>query len=693
MSEKDLLRVLTIFDVPEEAEQLINVLRNSGQIVRDVRAEDEEDLEKALEDNPVDIILAKQTTPFLNVQQALEILNKHGRDIPLVVIYNTSDEGEVHKDLAAGARDAVEYHDTARLFHVIKREISDLKVRKAMRRNEQMLHEAEKRSRALIDTSRDAIAYVLDGMHIYANQAYLEIFGYESLDDVEGTPILDMVSTDDHAKLKTFLRNYAKGKSSENTIDVQAKHTQGHSFKVSMEFSQASMEGEVCSQIIIRDQSDSKELEQQLNILSKQDLLTGVYNRNYFLEKIDHLISRAVVGNAHGVLLWIVVDKFSELSEEVGITEADSLLVSIAELLKISIADNGFVARMEGPVFTILCSESKRENAEETATAIINRVHEKPITVGGKMHSASVSIGIAHINETVSNWQDVTKQAEKGAALAARQGGDQYAIYNPSADELEEKEQITHWQYRIKEALRNNQFTLLYQPTVSLHGIPGAHYEVLVRMIDESGNEIMPNEFLPAAEHADLTRYIDRWVITHTFKKLAERTREGEETHFFIKISPGSITDPEFMSWITERIKAIRLNTNNLIFMFNEEDALNHLAQTSALIEGFSNLNCRTGLENFGMEQNRTQSIQQLNVNFIKIHSGLIGNLAQNIENQEHVKEIAGEARARNIQTIAAFVEDANSLAVLWQCSVDFIQGYFLQPPEREMNYEFESAF
>jgi len=693
VSDRELLRVLTVFDIPEEAEQLVNVLRNAGQIVRDIRAEDDEDMEAAISENPIDIILAKKTLPNFSAKQALDVVEKSGRDIPLVVMLPAADNTLPLEELHAGARDAVSLEQHELLNHVVKREVENLKNRKTSRRNENMLHEAEKRARLLIDHSRDAISYVHDGMHIYANQAYLDIFGLAELEDVEGTPILDMVSSEDHSILKEFLRNYAKGQAHDDKLDVKAKHAKGHSFSMNMEFSPASMEGEVCTQIIIRDQSDSKQLEQQLDVLSKQDVLTGLYNRSYFLEKVEKLIAQSVVGKVQGSMLYIELDKFENTHHDLGIANADKLLAHVAGILKSKLNKLGLLARLEGPVFTLLLSKSNLQQAEEVATGIIKLIHDNPATIGDKVITSTVSIGVTHINETISNLQECITRGEKGCGLAKKQGGNQYGIFNPSVNDLAEKDQASHWSHQIKEALRNNQFKLLFQPVVSLHGISGAHYEVLIRMLDENGEEVPPNVFIEAAGRADLTKFIDRWVIANTFKLLSERNSQGLLTRFFIKVSPGSITDAEFIPWISERIKSLELDTASLIFQFDEESALNHLAQTRVIVDSFKALNCRTALENFGLEENTFKSMNELPVDFIKIHADIISNLAQSIEHQERVKEIADNARERNMQTIAAFVEDANSLAVLWQCSVDFIQGHFLQQPQSELNYEFESAF
>ncbi len=693
MSDKNLLRILTLFDNSEEAEALINILRNAGQIIRDVRVEDEEDLHDALEDNPIDIILSKKQTPIYSAKQAVEFLQKSDRDLPLIVITDPGKTPDALEELQAGARDMVASDQPELLRHIVDREVNDLKIRRAFRRNEQMLLETEKRTRYLIDQSRDAIAYVHDGMHIYANSAYLKMFGYADLEDIEGVPILDMVGADDHPLLKEFLRKYAKGQNTEDTIEVEGKQVNGDSFNITMEFSRASMEGESCSQIIIRDQSDSEELEKRLHSLSKQDLLTNLYNRTHFLEQINKLLGLSVEGKAHGVLMFIAIDKFDSIRQAVDISGADLLLADIAELLNSKIGNTGILARYEGPVFSLLLHNIDIEQAEKIATVLCKSISEHTSDINGKLINTTASIGIMRINETISNSQECISRVEKGCEAAQKAGGNQYSIYNPAVAELAEKEQINQWAFMIKEALKQNRFRLVFQPIVSLHGEPGAHYEVLVRMLDENNKELQPSEFMPSANEANLTKYIDRWVIANVFKLLIEREKQNLLTRFFVKISESSLIDPEFIPWLSERIKALRLTTENLVFELDEDTALNHIKPAKQLIDGLKQLHCRTALHNFGIENNTLESLKQLKVDYIKLHYDLIHNLAQSVENQEKVKAITSSTSEEDILAIASFVEDANSLALLWQCQVDFIQGHFLQQPNPELNYNFDDAF
>lgn len=693
MSNDNILRLLTVFDASEEAEVLINALRNAGHIVRDIRVEDEENMATALEDNPIDIILCKLKMPHFNAKQAVEVLSRFGRDIPLIVVTLPGKESTAMDTLKAGARDALSEDQTDRLKHIVKREIVDLRERRSHRRCEQMLRETEKRAKALIDSSRDAIAYVHDGMHIYANTAYLGMFGYEDIDDVMGMPIMDMVSTEDHVKLKEFLRGYARGESMDSQLTVHGQHVDNKKFKIKMEFSPASYEGESCTQIIIRDDSSSKELEQKLNAMSQLDLLTGLYNRNFFIEHLDQFISRAVEGQAKGAVIYISLDKYQDVRTEHGISASDHMLTDTAALLKEKLTNFGLLARFEGSVFILLAQNADNKQVEKISKAICKIISEHFADVGGgKTIQTTASIGLTLLNETTSNSQDCIIRAEKGCLVAHKEGGNTFHIYNPAIEEMAVHEQVDVWTNRLKTALKENKFKLLYQPVVSLHGEPGAHYEVLLRLIDETGNEELPEEFIPAAETAGLMNFVDRWVIANAFMMLSKGNKEGKKTRLFIKLSAASLTDPDFLSWLHDRIKSLKIDTDSLVFEINEETALNFLKQTKVVVNALNELHCRTALENFGLEQNTYQSLKHLKVNYIKVHMKLIHGLAQNVENQEKVKAIAEYANSRNIQTIAAFVEEANSLAVLWQCAVDFIQGHFLQQPNAKMDYDFEDS-
>lgn len=693
VSNENLLRMLALFDASEEAQPLINALRNAGHIVRETYAADPEAMRAGIEEHPLDLVLARAHLADLDAATALRIIAESGRDLPLVVITDVGERESLPALFRSGARDAVELDQAERLTHVVSREMRDLRQRRSHRRCEAMLHETEKRARALIDNSRDAIAYVHDGMHIYANSTYLKMFGFADADDVQGVPIMDMVSSEDHAKLKEFLRKYAKGDIHDSDLDVMGQTLDGRKVKITMELSPASMEGEACTQIIIRDQTLSKELEKKLNALTTQDLLTGLYNRTHFLEQLDKLSHKAASGGARGALLYIAFDNYPGVKEELGLSGSDLYLADLATLLNDKLSDHGVLARFDGPVFTMLLPGFDQGQAEQVANGICKLVADHICDLDGRTVTGTASIGISVINETTPNGQEIIRRAEKASEIASNAGGNRAHLHNPAVADMAEQERLAVWGGRIREALKQNRFRLLFQPIVSLRGDAGENYEVVVRMLGEDGEEIPPQEFLPAAQHTRLLHYIDRWVIANGLKVLAERRQQGKTgTRLFLKLTGPSITDEKLLPWLVERIKALRLNADALVFQIHEQTALNHLNQAKQIVNALRELNCRVVLEGFGTEPNTFNAIKHLDVHYLKLDGSLIANLAQSVEHQEQVKGIAEQAREHRKQCIATSVEDANSLAVLWQCSVDYIQGNFLQEPKASLDFDFDSV-
>jgi diguanylate cyclase (GGDEF)-like protein len=453
------------------------------------------------------------------------------------------------------------------------------------------------------------------------------------------------------------------------------------------------MDGELCTQLIIRDQTLSSELENKLSVLSQKDLLTGLYNRNYFTEQLDMFIAQTLEGNGRGAVLFFTLDNYGQIKEDSGISGSDMLLADMGGVFKEKIDDLGELARFDGPVYSLLLKNVEIKKITKITDGICKIVSEHYSDISGKSINTTCSIGIALINETTASANECIQRADSGMKIAHKDGGNQAHLFNPAIEDLEANEQDSHWNAKIKHALRNNNFNLLFQPIVSLHGEAGQHYEILIRMKDDDGSIILPNDFIPTADRLGLTMYIDRWILGNTMVTLAEQAKNNIQTRFFIKISAGSIADDDFLLWVSERIKSLRINADGLVFQISEDTALNYLNRVKTVITGLKQLNCRIAIENFGKEQNAFQALKQLDFDYIKIHGDLIKNLSSNVEMQERVKEIAEFCSDNNRQTIASFVENANNLAVLWQCSIDFIQGYFLQEPKSNLSYDFDEGF
>lgn len=690
--EQQILRLIIIEETQNDAEAIANVLRNAGQAVRFMYVENQDSLEPALDQQRPDIIICSQGLEALGMEQLNAVLKARSLNIPIIAIGHEADEPQVIEALRSGVIDLVSFDQPEHLQLVVAREQRNLEMQRDLHFYRTGHKESERRCRALLDSSRDAIAYVHDGMHIYANSSYLEMFGFQDLDEIEGTPIMDMVAGDDLAAFKEFLRTYGKEPDGPDQLDVKCTSAKGN-FNAKMEFTQATIDGEPCTQIIIRDQMvGDKELEQKLKYLSKQDVLTGLFNRQYFMEELELAVSNARAGSGNGSLLYILLDNFKSVKESVGLGASDLVVSDIAHLLKDKIADLGMPARFGDNSFTVLFKDKDATAAQTLADRLLRSIEEHIIDVEGRTITITVSIGISLITESAPDAHELLSRADLACEVARSSGGNRVHLHNPVADEQIGREREQQWNHLIQEALTEDRFHLVYQPIVSLQGETDEKYEVLLRMRDSEGEDIRPGQFLPVAVQTGQIADIDRWVLSKAITVLAERRRGGANTVFFIKLSGTTLEDQELPLWINQQLKNARLASDAIVLEIAETDASQYLKSVKAFVAAISSLHCKTSIEHFGSSPNSFQLLKHLPVDYLKIDGKFIHNLMSDSDNQAVVKSIVDVARSMNKLCIAEFVEDASSLTVLFQHGVHYIQGYFLAEPTEGLNYDFSEG-
>lgn len=683
------LHLLVLDDSSNDAETVANMLRNSGHAVHAARIEDDEDLREALIDDTCDMVLAKPQIPYLSALEAMDVIRQAKQEVPLLVIGDDADEDQVNEILKAGARDVVYLSRPLRLEHALLREVIAAREHRKLLSCEAALEEANYRAQNLVDSSRDAITYVHDGMHIFANDSYLETFGYSDQEEIEGMPILNMVKKEEHAKFKKFLRDFDQGKTASNTIDVDGLRPDGSDFNITMEFTPASFDGEPCTQIIIRAQANNEELEKKLSDMSKLDLLTGAYNRQYFLDVFNSVTGKP---DKEGVIYYLRLDNFKQTQEEIGIGLSDQLLAEVAKLIAAQLkGDNNFIARFEGEYFTLLLQDYKQEQAQSFAEQLCKMVEDYSFKLDGNNVSTTCSIGIALYSDATSNPQDVISRAEKALAEAEQMGGNRYRIYIPGEAEMAEQERMILLAKQIKEAVRGNKLQLMFQPIVSLKGDENECYEVFVRMQDESRNTLLPREFLPAAEKAGLMTAVDRWVIAHSIKAVTQQRRQGKPAVLFINLSSASLKDEKLLPWMRDILKAAKAEPNSLVIEVSENVASSNLKSLKMLIEGLAQLHVKLAIDHFGVAPNYSNLLKHSNAHYLKLDASIVTALSSSQEALEKVNEISALASADQKKLVANAVEDPHTLATIYSTGIDYIQGYFLQEPTPVMDYDFSS--
>ncbi len=681
------LRLMIVDDSGEDAEAIVSALRNGGIAVRPLRPLDADELAQMVASQPMDLVLAARSARGIPLAGVLSTVDASGKDIPVIVLADAINESDWLGDQAGGARGMVLRGRAEHLLHVLRSEWSDLETRRAVRRLDVQLREFERRCDALISSSRDPIAYIHEGMHIRANEAYLEMLGFESFDEVEGLSLLDLVAPQYVNDFKQLLKGLSKGEPPPPRFELEARSLDGDQFPATLEFTTATYEGEPCVQVVFRRREEfDPELAREVEDLRQRDVVTGLLNRPTFLQALEEAVSQVARGE-HYSLLLLEPDHYQRLLQDIGIDSADALIAAMAKRLAEHLDASATAARFGERTFAVLLKGNHARTAalaETLRAAFASHV----FNAGDRSTAVTASVGGVQIGEKIASIGLVLTRATDSLQTATSLGGNRIEIFDPGAVDRAEEERVQNWIARLRDALANDHFMLHYQPVVSLQGEAGEVYEVLLRL-DSNGETVMPPAFMGIAEEHGLLDAIDRWVVNRAIEVLGERRRNGYLTRLLVKVSPGSFGDERLLQLIASQLAAHDVPGDSLWLEASEAKVFTHLRQAQAFQAGASKLGCKVGLEHFGAGLDSFQLLAHFQPAFLKIDRVFSADLAKTPEHQQKIREIAERAQSQGILTIADHVADAATMSFLFTAMVDYVEGEFLAPPGPQMNYDF----
>lgn len=689
MKHGENLQLLVVEESKNDAESLVNALRNAGYQLQYNHGASLDEIETALNSQRPDIVLCGSGADIPPAGDVHALLKSLEFTTPVIAIADQVNEADVVAARKAGISNMISYDQPDHLPLAFNREVELLRLQQQVAELKDTLLGSESRCHALIENSSDAVAYIHDGMHVYANRPYMDLFAIETVEDVEGTPMLDMISEAHRETFRGFLKDYIEHCADKNTHDIDCLSPAGEVFNCSMELSPATMEGEPCTQIIIRINASNAELEKKIEALSRVDMLTGLTNRQHFMQLLDERLRNPDDNGGHRALIYITLDNFKVIREEHGIAASDIVLCDIARLLEGNCAENDCISRFGDYSFAILHSSSGEEKILGLGESLLHKIAGHLSEVDGRGITMTSSIGLCTINTHLTDAQKVISYADMACEVARSSGGNQLHTHSAVVEEQIGQENEPEWDSVIRKTIEDERFYLAYQPIVSLKGDTGKRYEVLLRVVDEHGHVILPGQFLSIAEKTGLICDIDRWVIKTAFQRLVELRETDSKATFFIKLSGPTLADAELPIWINEQLNANRLVSDGIVFEIPERIVIDDLANARAFIEAMKTLNCQIAYEHYG-HSDQPQLLNHLPVDILKIDGSLINGLSSNKDNQARVQSILELAEENGKVTIAECVDDAGSLAQLWQYGVDFIQGNFVQEPSKDLEYDFE---
>ncbi|MEZ5493570.1 MAG: EAL domain-containing protein [Pseudomonadales bacterium] len=701
MSKSETTRLLIINDNASEVERLLSMLRNSGHTMRSQHVPSIEGLEKLLGDQAWDLLLAVDAAKSCNPKDALRAIKKLDKDIPAIFLTETDPDEfamALIDGLKAGARDVVILDDDQHLLMVMTRELGNLQERRERRTADRKLLASEKRCQQLLDSSRDAIAYVEDGMFLYANQSFAERFGYQETDDIISIPVIDIIAATDQEKYKSFMKAFKFSEDDKQELALTGTRADGSAFNIDIAVTHAVYENDPCTQLLVAAQIglDSAAVAAEIKKASNLDPLTGIYNRVYMNSALDQAVHNASEKDKFSSLHIISIDLYDEMRTSLGASARDSATKDLADFIKNALGGNGTLGRIADGEFAWLTSGTDEDQQTQQAKSLCQKIAAHICQAGGKTTQVTVSIGICPITEKITNPDQVLDRAHiacEEVRSAGKNGTGNDARYFIAklgdADAEKDDSLITEV---IENTLRKDGFTLKYQPFISLQGDTTEHYEALLHMApDEDGKTIDNKEmFRVLGSNNELGKKIDRWATINAAKALAAHHGAGHDTNLLINISAATLRDESFPAWLKVALSTANIPAKSLMLQFSETDAANYLTHAKTFCDAMSDLNIRCSIKHFGCSLDPFKTLAHLNVEMVKIDGSFANDIQHKNEKTDTLKELITKLNETRKTSIVPYVEQASLMATLWQSGAHFIQGNYVQAPREKMDYVFE---
>jgi diguanylate cyclase (GGDEF)-like protein/PAS domain S-box-containing protein len=557
--------------------------------------------------------------------------------------------------------------------------VADITRRKV---TEAQLRDAESRYRDLVETAHDLV-WTMDatGSLTYINRACLTIYGYTP-DEMLQHPIHEFRSPDhpplDEEAIDGLLRGRERVKFETVHLDAEGKpHFLSFSAK-----SHKDASGKVI-QIsgTARDITEQKAFQHQLSYHAEHDSLTGLFNRNYFQQELERTVARVARNESECALFYFDLDQFKYINDTLGHAAGDRLLVDVASLLSSHVRDGDLLARFGGDEFTLLLYNIDKRDVLSAAENFRALCDDYKFTEGDRPYNISCSIGVAMIDQLVTSAEDVLSHADLACNIAKQQGRNRANLYNPADSDKAGMAADMGWASRVREMLEHDRFQLVYQPIVSTETGAVKDHEVLVRMICDDGQIILPGGFMPAAERFGLIHSVDRWIVRRAIRQLGRLHEKGCNTSFSINLSGKAFEDISLLPLIREMLSDTGLDPTWVTFEITETAAIENLVAAEAFISALKDIGCQFALDDFGSGFSSFAYLKHLPIDKLKIDGGFVKGMAHSSVDQAMVESMNQVAHALGKVTIAECVENERTLQILKRMGVDCAQGNHIGRP------------
>lgn len=621
-----------------------------------------------------DLILLFADVPGQANEALLRQLQSSRRDIPCLLIcraparwlpmLNLGAAGLINEGLLETAAGQVEF------VYRVRRELEQLKQRREARRASSTLRELHQRLQSFMDATSDAVACLQDGLHQYANQGWLSFFGFQSQGALLAVPFLDLVADEDVDKVREFLRSRLDA--GEQRCEFTALRRDGSEIRATLDRSAISINGDNSLQLLIQPAKGNAEHHNAIRAARSKDMQSGLLNETSLGRMLNQAISSAVYQGRYSAVVMLSAPNLSDIAVVLGKTDMHLLLSEIASLLASACPIQAVLGRLDAGDFIVLLPDADTESCQQLLVRLENQ-RDLLARLAPEGTQLQFSIGAAMITDEAPDADTLLIRARQHQILRQYQ-------HEGATDAGEAGATLK----LLRQSLLDESLLLVYQPTVSLKADANEYYEVRIRL-PMADRTIYPGEFLDAANQYGYGERIDRYVISHALRTLAEN--EEVPLRLTINLTSNSLLSQTLLSWLTQALRQHKQSPRQLILQISELDVLSAPEEARRFCLQVRELGFELALTHFGCSLDPFRVLGQVQADYVKLDRSMLQHICLDANQRERLHEVVSTLHAQGVRVIAPMVEDIEALPLLWQSNVNFVQGNCLQQPSQSMEF------
>jgi diguanylate cyclase (GGDEF)-like protein len=416
---------------------------------------------------------------------------------------------------------------------------------------------------------------------------------------------------------------------------------------------------------------ERREQEQQLAYLSRYDALTNEMNRWHMTAVLERTINEAVKLRSSCGFMLAAIDNLGRINEAYGFNIADEVIALVAARLRSQMRGKDHLGRLSGNKFGIILNNCTPDDMLVAADRLLVGARDHVVQTSAGPVAVTVTIGgvtaprhARTVNEVFARAQDALDSAK-----AKRRGS--FQAYRPNPERDAQRQENVRATDEIIKALNDRRLFLVYEPVVAIGSRQPVFYECLMRVRRDDGSLLAVNEVVPLAERLGLVRLLDHRVLELVLDELAA----APGLNASLNLSAASTVDPDWWASLGAALRANPGIAERLTVEITETTAIQDIDDTKGFVARVKDLGCRIAIDDFGAGYTSFRNLRKLGVDIVKIDGAFVQNLRRSEDDRAFVQTLIDLARRLDLETVAEWVQDEESAAILADWGCDYIQG------------------